>query len=90
MPVPHAFVQDPATTGADDERHDDDQHRYRRLSSCPRCAGRRRTLVEVGNRLVGRCLGCGEELPLDFEWQSHVVIVGRAGQGILTTDRSGD
>jgi len=66
--------------------------RYLRLSSCPRCAGRRRALVEVGNRLVGRCLGCGEELsvPLETEWQSHVVIVGRAGQGVLTLDRSGD
>lgn len=81
MPAPHAFLQDPAET---DELTDDT--RYRRLSSCPRCAGRRRTLVEVGNHLVGRCLGCGEELglPLETEWQSQLVIVGRAGQGILT------
>jgi hypothetical protein len=85
VPAPHAFVQDLAET---DEL--DDDTRYRRLTSCPHCAGRRRTLVEVGSRLVGRCLGCGEELPLETEWQSHVVIVGRAGQGILTTDPGGD
>jgi hypothetical protein len=90
VPVAPAFVQDPATTADNEARQDDEEHRYRRLSSCPRCAGRRRTLVEVGNRLIGRCLGCGEDLPLDFEWQSHVVIVGRGGQGILTTDRTGD
>jgi hypothetical protein len=78
----------PTTT---DERPGADT-RYLRLSSCPRCAGRRRALVEVGNRLVGRCLGCGDELsmPLDTEWQSQLVIVGRAGQGVLTIDRSGD
>jgi hypothetical protein len=49
--------------------------------------------VEVGNRLVSRCLGCGEELGelgLETEWQSHVVIVGRAGQGILTADRTAE
>jgi hypothetical protein len=88
MPVPRAFVPDSATT--DDVAQSDT--RYLRLSSCPRCAGRRRALVEVGNRLVGRCLGCGEELsvPLETEWQSQMVIVGRAGQGVLTLDRSGD
>jgi hypothetical protein len=83
------LVQDLAET---DELAGDDT-RYRRLSSCPHCAGRRRTLVEVGGRLVGRCLGCGEELglPLETEWQSHVVIVGRAGQGIFTgIDRSSE
>lgn len=89
MPAPTAFVQTPAET---DELLNDD-NRYLRLSSCPRCAGRRRTLVEVGNRLVGRCLGCGEELslPLETEWQSQIVIVGRAGQGILAAaDRSAE
>jgi hypothetical protein len=82
MPAPHAFLQDLAET--DDLLAAD--NRYRRLTSCPRCSGRRRTLVEVGGRLVGRCLGCGEELslPLETEWQSQVLIVGRAGQGILT------
>ena len=93
--VPDSRALDtPAARGSvalqDAPSHDDT--RYLRLSSCPRCAGRRRALVEVGNRLVGRCLGCGEELsvPLETEWQSHVVIVGRAGQGVLTVDRSGD
>jgi hypothetical protein len=89
VPVSHAFVQEPTKT---EEHPENDDNRYLRLSSCPQCSGRRRTLVEVGGNLVGRCLGCGEELsvPLETEWQSHVVIVGRAGQGILTTDRSGD
>jgi len=86
MPTPHALVQDPAET---DEQLAE-QTRYRRLSSCPSCSGRRRTLVEVGSRLVARCLGCGEELPLDTEWQSQILIVGRAGQGILTADRSAE
>jgi len=88
MPVPRVFMPEPATT---DEPAASDS-RYLRLSSCPRCAGRRRALVEVGNRLVGRCLGCGDELsvPLETEWQNQIVIVGRAGQGVLTLDRSGD
>jgi uncharacterized Zn finger protein len=79
------LVPNPAQT-----REPDDDTRHLRLSSCPACSGRRRTLVEVGGSLVARCLGCGEELPLETEWQSQVVIVGRGGQGILTTDRSGD
>jgi hypothetical protein len=88
VPVARAFVQDLAETTdllADDTRH-------LRLSSCPRCSGRRRALVEVGNRLAGRCLGCGEELelPLDTEWQSRMVLVGRGGQGILTADRTAE
>lgn len=80
MPAAQAFVQDPAETG---ELVDEDA-RYLRLTSCPQCFGRRRTLVEVGGSLVGRCLGCGEELPLETEWQSRIVIVGRGGQGVLT------
>jgi hypothetical protein len=89
VPLPNAFVQDPAKTG-DAADHDDTG--YLRLTSCPQCAGRRRTLLEVGNRLVGRCLGCGEELevPLDTEYHRQLVIVGRAGQGILTVDYSVD
>jgi hypothetical protein len=90
MPVARAFETDMATTTAPAPTDTG----YLRLSSCPRCAGRRRALVEVGGRLVGRCLGCGEELslPLETEWQARgqMVIVGRAGQGILTIDRSGD
>ncbi len=83
------LVQDPATTQVAAPEPDS---RYLRLSSCPRCAGRRRALVEVGGRLVGRCLGCGDELsvPLETEYQSHIVIVGRAGQGVYTVDNSGD
>jgi len=88
MSGPRALVQDPATTQVDAA----DADRYLRLSSCPRCAGRRRALVEVGSRLVGRCLGCGEELsvPLETEWQSQIVVVGRAGQGVYTIDNTGD
>jgi hypothetical protein len=88
MPVPPAFVQDPAKT--DEVAVADTRHL--RLTSCPRCAGRRRALVEVGSRLVGRCLGCGEELslPLETEWQNQMVIVGRAGQGVFTLDNTGD
>jgi hypothetical protein len=89
VPVPTAFVPD--TTETDDLVADG--ARYRRLSPCPNCSGRRRTLVEVGGGLVGRCLGCGEdlgELGLETELQSHVVIVGRGGQGILAVDRSAE
>jgi hypothetical protein len=88
MPAARVFM--PNQTATDDRPTADAGHL--RLSSCPRCAGRRRALVEVGNRLVGRCLGCGDELsvPLETEWQNHIVIVGRAGQGVLTVDRSGD
>ena len=89
MSGPRALLQDPATTPVDAAEPDS---RHLRLSSCPRCDGRRRTLVEVGSRLVGRCLGCGEELsvPLETEWESHILIVGRAGQGIYTVDDTGD
>ena len=88
MPATPVFVQDPAET----QELDADDTRFLRLSSCPRCSGRRRTLVEVAGRLVGRCLGCGEELglPLDTEWESHVVMVGRGGQGIYAADRSAE
>ena len=88
MSVPRVFMPD--QTATDDRPAADARHL--RLSSCPRCAGRRRALVEVGNRLVGRCLGCGDELsvPLETEWESQMVIVGRAGQAVLTLDRSGD
>lgn len=83
------LLQDPATTDVDTTGSDS---RYLRLSSCPHCAGRRRALVEVGNRLVGRCLGCGEELsvPLSTEYETHILIVGRAGQGVYAVDNSGD
>jgi hypothetical protein len=89
MSGPRALLQDPATTDVDVTGSDS---RYLRLSSCPNCAGRRRALVEVGNRLVGRCLGCGEELsvPLETEWQNHILIVGRAGQGVYGIDATGD
>jgi len=58
---------------------------YLRLASCPRCAGRRRALAEVGDELRGRCLSCGEELvlPLQVERAMRLTVVGRAGQRIL-------
>ncbi|HVS44664.1 MAG TPA: hypothetical protein VMU20_20615 [Candidatus Dormibacteraeota bacterium] len=42
---------------------------HRRLAACPRCECRRRGLSEVGGRLVGHCLRCGEvlETPLEVE-----------------------
>ncbi len=42
---------------------------HRRLAACPRCESRRRWLTEVGGRLVGHCLRCGEalETPLGVE-----------------------
>lgn len=89
MSVPRVFMPESAATTEDAVA---DDSRFLRLSSCPRCSGRRRALVEVGNRLMGRCLGCGEELsvPLETEWQSQLVIVGRAGQGVLALDHTGD
>ena len=56
-----------------------------RLSACPRCAHRRRAIVEVSGRLVGRCLACGEGLdrPLDTVREAPFSIVGRGGQRIL-------
>lgn len=58
---------------------------YIRLASCPECSGRRRMLVEVDDQLRGRCLECGAALtlPLATERQSRLMVVGRAGQGIL-------
>lgn len=84
MSGPGALLQDPAKTDVDAPGSDT---RYLRLTSCPHCAGRRRALVEVGSRLVGRCLGCGEELslPLDTEWESQILVVGRAGQAAYDT-----
>jgi hypothetical protein len=42
---------------------------YLQLASCPRCSSRRRSLVEAGDRLAARCLGCGDSLrsPLGTE-----------------------
>lgn len=84
-----ALLPVPSRTPADAVEPD---NRHLRLSSCPRCDGRKRALVEVGGRLVGRCLGCGEELPgpLDTEWHSHLVLVGRAGYGVHAVDDTGD
>lgn len=82
------LAPEPATTDVDVTESD----RYLRLTSCPRCAGRRRTLVEVGSRLVARCLGCGEEFSdaLETEWESQILVVGRAGAGLYTVDNTGD
>jgi uncharacterized protein (DUF983 family) len=33
-----------------------------RFRSCPTCGGRRRTLVDTGVDLRGRCLDCGSDL----------------------------
>ena len=41
----------------------------RRLVACPRCECRHRVISEVGDRLVGHCLRCGDllETPLAVE-----------------------
>ena len=64
---------------------------YVRLASCPHCAGRRRVIVEVGGELRGRCLGCGAELgvPLATERTARMVLVGRAGQGVVEIGSDG-
>jgi len=64
---------------------------YVRLASCPHCEGRRRVLVEIGGELRGRCLGCGAELsvPLATERTSRMVLVGRAGQGVVELSSDG-
>lgn len=56
-----------------------------RLAACPQCAGRRRVLHEVAGRLVGRCLGCGFELPVPLGTERHhrESTVGRGGQAIV-------
>lgn len=77
MPAPPAVRRPP------DARSD--LTAYLRLASCPECSGRRRMLVEVDDQLRGRCLECGVALtlPLATERQSRLVVVGRAGQGII-------
>lgn len=42
---------------------------FLRLVPCPRCDSRRRALLESGDTLLGRCLGCGLSLraPLGIE-----------------------
>jgi hypothetical protein len=55
-----------------------------RLSPCPDCADRRRTLVEAdGGGLLGHCLGCGRALsmPLQTECVDRAVPVGRRQGG---------
>jgi len=82
MPVPPATRARPLA----DTRPD--LSAFVRLASCPVCAGRRRVLVEVGDEVRGRCLECGAELnvPLATERHSRLVVVGRAGQGIIEVD----
>jgi uncharacterized Zn finger protein len=41
-----------------------------RLSPCPQCADRRRALLESGDQLLGRCLGCGRALPAPLQTES--------------------
>jgi hypothetical protein len=35
---------------------------YLRFRPCPGCGSRKRTLLDVGDRLHGRCLRCGQDL----------------------------
>jgi hypothetical protein len=55
---------------------------HRRLAACPRCESRRRGLIEVGGRLVGHCLRCGEMLdcPLAVE---HLDVASTARARLL-------
>ena len=55
-----------------------------RLTACPDCADRRRTLVEAGGgALLGHCLGCGRVLdaPLATENVKKILLTGRPAQG---------
>lgn len=52
-----------------------------RLMPCPQCADRRRALVESGEGLQGRCLGCGRLLPAPLQTEAVAAPprVGAAG-----------
>ncbi len=78
--TPATTATPPTVAPADDD--------FVRLASCPECSGRRRMLVEHRGELRGRCLGCGAFLPVPLatERQSRLVVVGRAGQGIVEFD----
>jgi uncharacterized Zn finger protein len=54
-----------------------------RLTPCPECSDRRRTLVEAGGSLLGHCLGCGRALaePLATENVEKLVLLGRRQGG---------
>jgi len=56
-----------------------------RLAQCPHCAGRRRVLVEIADKVRGRCIDCGAELPVPLATERCLphVIVGRAGQTVV-------
>jgi hypothetical protein len=41
-----------------------------RLIPCPRCADRRRVLVESAEGLLGHCLGCGRTLSAPLATES--------------------
>ncbi len=41
-----------------------------RFAPCPQCADRRRTLVDLGDGLMGHCLGCGRMLPAPLATES--------------------
>jgi len=41
-----------------------------RLTPCPQCSDRRRALVESGEGLQGRCLGCGRLLPAPLQTEA--------------------
>jgi len=41
-----------------------------RLTPCPDCADRRRTLVETDGDLLGHCLGCGRTLSTPLQTES--------------------
>jgi hypothetical protein len=54
-----------------------------RLTPCPDCADRRRTLVETDGDLLGHCLGCGHTLgtPLETEIIQRALVGRRQGRG---------
>jgi len=52
-----------------------------RLTRCPQCADRRRILVESGDELLGRCMGCGRMLPAPLSTEDVRVEVNRERLG---------
>jgi hypothetical protein len=54
-----------------------------RLAPCPRCADRRRTLVESAEGMRGHCMGCGRLLSFPLATESVSGSPVAAPRGLL-------